>query len=396
MSRTEASSTERFRVEVHQWLTEVLPTLPDRPPRDDWTAQRAFDSVWQRTMYDGGYAGLGLPEKYGGRPASIAEQFAFLEECARAGAPPHGCNLVGITHAAPTILTEASEELRQRLIPPILRGEEIWCQGFSETEAGSDLAALRCSAVQDGDHYVINGHKIWTTHGHVADWCELLVRTDPTAPRHKGITYLALPMHLDGITVRPIRTLAGEREYSQVTFDNVRCPVNLRVGEENNGWHVAMVTFAHERGATFIYDLIRAQQAVNRLADNARQVVRAEGSAWDDAGVRRDIGRVAAQLDGMWALTRRAISDAATGHGPGAEASVAKLFGTETLQRLGDVAIKVFGPAALTLDNLPGLCNGDFVHERLVDTRSTIAGGTSQVQRNIIAERLLGLPRESA
>lgn len=385
-----------FREEARAWLRSAVATLPPAPPQDDWEERRAFDCRWQRTLAEGGYAGLGLAAEYGGRSAPLSQQLIFLDECARAGAPPHGVNLVGVTHAAPTILSEGSEDQRRELVPPILRGDAVWCQGFSETEAGSDLAALRCRATRDGDDYVINGHKLWTTHAQVADWCELLVRTDPDAPRHKGITYLALPMDLPGITVRPIRTLTGEHEFAEVTFEDVRCPARYRIGEENDGWRVAMVTFSHERGTTFVYDLVRALQTVDLVAGLARVIPTEYGTAWDDHGVRRELGRLAARLDAMWALTEKSVADATAGLPPGPGVSMGKLYFTETVQALGDLALELLGSAALVLDDLDGLPNGRLLHDRLSHTSFTIAGGTSQVQHNIIAERVLGLPKEPA
>src|SRR4051794_19605007 len=317
-------SDNEFREEVREWLHAAVAELPAPPPRDDWEARRRFDSAWQRREYDAGLAGLGFPSEYGGRPATPLQQLIYLEAKARAGAPPYGCNIVGVTHAAPTILSEGTPEQRAALIPAALKGQEMWCQGFSETETGSDLASLRCRGVREGDEYVINGHKLWTTHAHVADRCELLIRTNPDA-RHRGITYLALPMDLLGITVRPIRTLAGEREFAEVTFDDVRCPVDLRIGDENDGWRVAMVTFSHERGITFVYDLVRARLRVDELARLAQRVPFGSGGlAWDDAGIRRELARLSAELDGMWALTHRSARDAMRGRPSGPGVSVGK------------------------------------------------------------------------
>ena len=384
---------DAFRERARAWLIDAVRTLPPRPDSDDWPARRAYDSAWQRREFDAGFAGLGMPEAYGGHPATPMERLIYLEERARAGAPPYGCSLVAITHAAPTILTEGSEEQRRAFIPAALSGEEVWCQGFSETEAGSDLAALRCRAVRDGDDYMINGHKIWTTCASIADRCELLVRTDPHA-RHKGITYLACPMNLPGITIRPIRTLAGEREFAEVTFEDVRCPVDLRVGAENDGWRIAMVTFSHERGTTFVFDLVAARVKLERLARLAREAN--GGHAWDDAGIRREIGHLGAALDGMWALTKASVREEMAGRPPGPGVSVGKLHLTETLLALDDLGLKLLGPAALSLEDLDIPGGSTFVHDRLRDTAWTIAGGTSQIQRNIVAERVLGLPKEPA
>jgi alkylation response protein AidB-like acyl-CoA dehydrogenase len=384
---------DQFRQTARAWLDDAVSSLPPRPDHDDLAARRAYDVGWQKREFEAGYAGLGVPEEYGGRPATPMERLIYLEERARAGAPPPGSALVALTHAMSTILSEGTENQKSTLVPAILRGEEIWCQGFSETEAGSDLAALNCKAVREGDDYVINGHKIWTTHAAISDRCELLVRTDPDA-RHGGITYLACPMDLQGITVRPIRTLAGEREFAQVFFEDVRCPVEHRVGEENDGWRVAMVTFSHERGGTFVFDLVTARLKLQNLIGIAKTAD--GGRAWRDAGTRREIGQLGAALDGMWALTKQSVRDEMAGRPPGAGVSAGKIFLTETLQQLGDFGMKLLGRSALSLEDVFFDGGADIIHDRLRDTAWTIAGGTSQVQRNIVAERVLGLPKEKS
>ena len=221
--------------------------LPTRPSWDDWAGRRRFDTDWQRRLYDAGYAAINWPKAYGGRDASPSEQLVFLEETTRARAPYVGVNFVGSLHAGPTIMTEGSDEQKARYLPPILRGDEVWCQGFSEPGAGSDLAALRTSAVRDGDAYVVNGQKIWCSFAHIADYGELLVRTDPDAPKHRGISWLVLPMDTPGIDVRPIDTVLGSSEFCEVFLDDVRVPVANRVGAENDGWRITQVTFAFER-----------------------------------------------------------------------------------------------------------------------------------------------------
>ncbi len=217
-------------------------------------------------LFDAGYAGINWPKEYGGRGASPVEHMIFLEETERVGAPYVGTNFVGLLHAGPTIMTEASEEQKQFHLPAILKGEHCWCQGFSEPQAGSDLASLRTRAVRDGDEYVINGQKIWTSHAQVAQYCELLVRTDPDAPKHRGISWLIVPMDTPGIDIRPLETIRGSKEFSEVFFDDVRVPVANRVGDENDGWRVAMVTFSFERGTAFVSELLYSMQLVADLA----------------------------------------------------------------------------------------------------------------------------------
>jgi alkylation response protein AidB-like acyl-CoA dehydrogenase len=287
-------------------------------------------------------------------------------------------NFVGLLHAGPTLIAEASEEQKARHLPAILRGEQVWCQGFSEPGAGSDLASLRTRAVRDGDDYVITGQKIWTSFAQVADYCELLVRTSPDAPKHRGITWLILPMDSPGIEIRPLRTIAGSTEFSEVFLDEVRVPVANRVGPEDDGWRVAMVTFSFERGTAFVGEMLQTMELLRDLA----ALVPAE-----DASARREVGRLRADLDGLWALTKRNVSQAARTGVPGVGGSVFKLHYSETRNRLGDLAMRVLDRGSLSLDD-------EHVRGRVHALSLTIAAGTSQIQRNIVAERILGLPKE--
>ncbi len=383
-----------FRDELRAWLAEVLPEVAPRPDEDDWDATRAYDTGWQRQLHDAGYAGINWPTEFGGRGASPVEHLIFLEETERAGAPYVGTNFVGLLHAGPTIMTEARDDQRRFHLPAILKGEHVWCQGFSEPQAGSDLASLRTRAVRDGDHYVVNGQKIWTSHAQVADYCELLVRTDPEAPKHRGISWLILDMTTPGIDIRPLRTIRGSSEFSEVFFDDVRIPVENRVGDENDGWRVAMVTFSFERGTAFVSELLYSMQLVADLAAIAKRVTSHGTTAWDDRGLRREIGHVAAELDALWALTRRNVSQAARDGVPGVGGSVFKLAYSEVRQRLGDLADRLLDRASLAMDDLGGLSNGRHVQGRLHALSISIAAGTTQIQRNIVGERVLGLPKE--
>ena len=232
---------EQFRSELRTWLSGVLPTLPPKPSSTDWPGRRAYDAQWQRLLFDAGYAGVDWPVEGGGRGASPIEQLIFKQECERVGAPYVGTGFVGLLHAGPTIIAEGTQAQRETYLAPILRGDDVWCQGFSEPSSGSDLASLRTKAVRDGDEYVINGSKIWTSHAEVADYCELLVRTGPDDSRHKGITWLIMPMKSPGIEIRPLKTIAGSTEFAELFLDDVRVPVANRVGDENDGWRVTMV-----------------------------------------------------------------------------------------------------------------------------------------------------------
>jgi len=376
---------EDFRHGLRAWLADVLPTLPDRPDPADWPARRAYDCGWQRMLHDAGYAGLHWPEDAGGRGATPTQHLIFLEETERAGAPYVGANFVGLLHAGPTIAAEGTPAQRARWLPPILRGDQVWCQGFSEPDAGSDLASLRTRAERDGDSYVVSGSKIWTSHAEVADWCELLVRTTPMGPdtpKHRGITWLALPMDAPGVTVRPLRTLAGTAEFAEVFLDEVRVPVDHRIGAENDGWRVTMVTLSFERGTAFVGEVIACRRVLEALARTARA-----NGRWDDPVLRRRLGRIAAACAALWRLTQWNVSEAQrTGGVPGVGGSVFKLRFSEVRQELYEAAAEVLGPDALDAGH-------EWVADRLSSLSYTIAAGTSQIQRNIVAERILGLPK---
>nr|WP_119590497.1 acyl-CoA dehydrogenase family protein [Streptomyces scabiei] len=366
---------EEFRARLREWLAKTLPALPPKPSPDDWPGRRAYDLGWQRTLYDAGYADVHWD-------ASPTTRLIFLEETEKAGAPYVGAGFVGLLHAGPTIAAEGTAGQRARWLPPILRGEEVWCQGFSEPDAGSDLAALRTRAHRDGDHYVVSGSKIWTSHAEVADWCELLVRTDPGAPKHRGITWLAMPMDAPGVTVRPLRTLAGSTEFAEVFLDEVRVPVANRVGEENDGWRVTMVTLSFERGTAFVGEVVACRRVLGEIAREAR-----ENGRWDDSSVRRRLGRLNAEFRALWRLTQWNVSAAeASGGAPGVGGSVFKLRYSRARQELFDAAGEVLGAGAVDLGR-------PWVLDRLGSLSYTIAAGTSEIQRNIVGERILGLPK---
>jgi hypothetical protein len=320
------------------------------------------------------------------------EQLIFKEECERAGAPYVGVNFVGLLHAGPTIIAEGSAAQRERYLPAILRGEEVWCQGFSEPDAGSDLASLRTRAVHDGDDYVVTGSKIWTSHAEVADFCELLVRTGDEGNR--GISWLIMPMDSPGIAIQPLRTIEGTTEFAQLFLDGVRVPVANRVGEENDGWRVTMVTLSFERGTAFVGELLEAMRLLDELDDMG---TRLNLFSRDTAGWRHRIGHLHAAFDALWALTKRNVSEAATTGVPGIGGSVFKLSFSEHAQALGDLAMEMLEVAALCADPLTRegapIGNAEQVHNWFKSINLTIAAGTSQVQRNIVAERILGLPR---
>ena len=371
-----SDADEQFRAALSQWLATTLPGLPPEPPRDAWSERRKWDTDWQRRLFEAGYAGLHWPAEFGGRGASPTEQLIFYEECARARAPYVGVNFVGTLHAGPTLIEEGSDEQKAAHLPKILRGDEVWCQGFSEPGAGSDLASLRTRADRDGDDYILNGQKIWCSFGNVADVGEFLVRTDPDAPKHKGISWLILPMDTPGIEVRPLRTVLGSSEFAEVFLTDVRVPVANRVGAENDGWRVTQVTLKYERGTAFVSELIDSL----RLCEDAGPLV-------EDPAHRRELGRCAAEFEALWSLTKRNVSQSSRGVA-GAGAMVMKLAYSEARQRFGELCLRILDRDALHVDG------NELIEERLRTLALPIAAGASQIQRNIIGERVLGLPRE--
>jgi len=386
---------EAFRTELRRWLADTLPGLPPKPSPSDWPGRRAYDTHWQRLLFDAGYAGVDWPVEGGGRGSSPVEELIFKEELERSHAPYVGVNFVGLLHAGPTVIAEGTPEQRRRYLPSILKGEEVWCQGFSEPDAGSDLASMRTRAVRDGDDYVVTGSKIWTSHAEVADYCELLVRTGAEDSRHRGISWLILPMDTRGVEIRPLTTIGGSTEFAELFLDEVRIPVANRVGEENDGWRVTMVTLSFERGTAFVGDLL---EAFELLSDSVALAQRT--GAWSDPAVRRQAGHLRAELDALWALTKRNVSQAARTGIPGVGGTFFKLAYTEARGRLGEFSLGLLGRSGLAADDSEGADgSGPLPAETMVEDwlrgiSLTIAAGTSQIQRNIVGERVLGLPKE--
>ncbi len=378
------AEAEAFRTELRAWLdehwTDEYRALPSLMACEAGSPAVAKHQEWNATLADAGYAAISWPAEYGGRAASVMEQVVFTEEMHRAGAP-HTVNLIGLSNVAPAIMTYGTDEQRRTLLPRMRRGDDIWCQGFSEPDAGSDLASLSASAVRDGDHYVVNGQKTWNTLGHLANWCELLVRTDPEAPKHKGISCLLVDMTLPGVEVRPITTIAGEGEFNEIFFDDVRVPVagvGGLLGAENEGWRVAMTTLNNERGGVASLHL-GLRSRIGELIE----VAKANGAASHGA-VRQRLASLYLEGELLKMLADRSISGAIHGREMGPEASLVKLVWSETSQHVGEVAGDVLGPDANS---------GAWGRDRVAMRSFTIAGGTTQVNKNIVAQRVLGLPR---
>lgn len=378
----------RFRDEVRGWLHEHVPRGP-RPPEGPELA--AFDQAWQRTQFDAGWAGINWPVEYGGRGLTLVQQLIWYEEYARARAPHVGVNFIGLAHAGPTLMDSGTEALRQQHLRRILRGDEIWCQGFSEPGAGSDLAALRTRGVVDGEHLVVSGQKIWTSFAHLADWQELLVRTEAGSERHRGLSWVICDMRAPGITVRPLRTMSGRLHFCEVFYDEVRIPLANVVGGLGNGWRVAMATLAWERGTAFVAEQVELARTVDQLVEEARHVTGPDGVrpaiAHEELATRLAAAR--AEVRALRAMTVASVSRIAASGVPGPEASIIRLYFSELVQRVRRLALQVAGPRAIEA----GSGHEGWGWSYVDGFRYTIAAGTSEIQRNIIGERILGLPR---
>jgi alkylation response protein AidB-like acyl-CoA dehydrogenase len=378
------AEVEQFRTELRDWLSANLTDelIAARRPmgRDD----AAFEMLraWNRTMADAGWAAVSWPREYGGRGATVLEQLVYTEETTRARAPLP-LNVIGLNNIAPAIMQYGTESQKATLLPRMMRADDIWCQGMSEPEAGSDLAALRTRAVRDGDDFVVNGQKIWTSLGHRARWCQLYVRTDPEAPKHKGISCLIVDMGLPGIEVRPLVTLNGDADFAEVFFHDVRVPANALLGPLNAGWQVATTTLSHERaGAARLY--AEMQVRLDELVED----IAAQGDALGDPVTLRRLGEIAVRIKYLEVLCQRSIS--ATLHGGSdsaafGSASLAKTVWGEIGQDLAALAFDVLGT---------GGKNAPWANYRLTSRALTIAGGTTQINKNITAQRVLGLPRQ--
>jgi alkylation response protein AidB-like acyl-CoA dehydrogenase len=372
---------QRFRKQCREWLLDNVPA--EKRPLNAVDALD-FDKAWQRRLHDAGWAGIHWPAQYGGRGLSLLQQVIWLEEYARAHAPWIGANFVGVNHGGPTLIINGSEEQKAYHLPRILKGEAIWCQGFSEPGAGSDLAGIRTRGRVEGDELVINGSKIWTSFAHVADWQELLLRTEEGSRRHRGLSWAICDMHAPGVTVRPIRKMTGQVEFCQVFYDDVRIPLSNVVGGLGQGWAVAMSTLSFERGTGFIADQVKQAQEIEELVALARRT-----GAIRDGAIAEQLAQLRAEVAALRAMTYRNVSEVERTGQPGAEASVIRLFGAELGQRLERMAIALAG------DDILDFRYGDdtLVQEYLRGYAATIAGGSSQIQRDIIGDRILGLPK---
>ncbi|MHA7600040.1 acyl-CoA dehydrogenase family protein [Alicycliphilus sp. T452] len=386
---------EAFRLTLREWFETHYPRFKADWPVPPDPNELAWRRAWEDYVCQAGWSGLGWPLEYGGKAWPLTRQAIFHEEQARIGAPL-GVNIIGHGILAPTLIHFASAAQKARYLPGILANREVWCQGYSEPGAGSDLAALATRAERRGDHYVLNGHKIWTSFAHIADHCFVLARTDPGAQRHKGISFLLVDMKSPGVRVEPIRQITGEADFNEVFFEDVRVPLDALVGEENGGWRLAMAAASFERGTYFIPRQVRFAQEVEALGRLAAGISREGGeSALQDPHLRREIARLAVDSHVLRLKGLRALTHALRGGPPGAEGSSTKLHWSEAHQKMMNIAMELLGERAL---QGPGPAGADpaaalWARDYLWTRAETILAGTSEVQRNILAEQMLGLPR---
>jgi alkylation response protein AidB-like acyl-CoA dehydrogenase len=380
----------KFRDELRAWLKANLPPKVNRPARTDESSKAYYEYLkdWQRKLFDGGYAGIAWPKEYGGRAATFIEQAIFTEELALADAPEIW-GTIGLSLVGPTIIAAGTEAQKKRFLPGMLSGDEIWCQGFSEPNAGSDLASLETKAVTDGDHFVVNGQKIWTSYAHMANFCMLAVRTDTAAQKHKGITCLLVDMKSPGISVRPLKMMSGDSAFNEMFFSSVRVPATAVLGKVNDGWNVAITALSNERANLGIGLYVTFKRNLDALVEQARKLHRHGKPVIEDPVIRQKLARSFVELEVFRLNTTRALSNLAKRGAPGPEGSIQKLYWSELNQRNARVAMEVLGPYA----QLTEFDAGRWVYNYLRCRGNTIEAGTSEVQRNIIAQRVLGLPR---
>jgi alkylation response protein AidB-like acyl-CoA dehydrogenase len=372
------AKVDDFRVELRTWLADHL--TPDVVEAGELHLEGGSLEVmrgWNRTLADGGWAAPAWPVEFGGRGAGVGEQLAYLEEMSRARAPGP-VNVIGVSNIAPAIMQFGTSEQQQRFLQPMLRGDEIWSQGMSEPDAGSDLASLRTAAIEDGDDFVLNGQKTWNSLGDHADWCQLYVRTDPTVKKHAGISCFLIDMRTPGIEARPITTMTGDHTFAELYFTDARIPRSALLGPLHGGWTVAMTTLSFERAGVARLHLSLARRLDDLLADPRAQAGRT------DPVLRDQLARIYASIRVMRHLTERSLADSS--EAAGALGSLAKLSWAYCDQELGNLAIDLIGPDALGGEDR-------WAENFLAVRQASIAGGTTEINKNIVGEHVLGLPR---
>jgi alkylation response protein AidB-like acyl-CoA dehydrogenase len=378
-----SAAEEAFRQTLRRWLAANLPAVPDHGTLAE---EVAFLRAWQRTLHDGGWVGIHWPREYGGRGASVVEHYIFQEEIAAARAPEI-INRIGVNLVGPTLIAHGTEEQKRRFLPTILPAEELWCQLFSEPGAGSDLTALRTRAERRGDGWVVNGQKVWTSYAQFARWGILLARTDPSAPKAKGISYFVCDMQAPGVTIRPLRQMTGSEEFNEVFLEDVFVPREHLVGAEHAGWPIATTTLAHERGTS------PRQLVIHRMLLTDLLALAREGAAADPV-MRQRLAQHAIEVEITRLNNWRTLTRIQRREPLGPESSFVKLFWSEMSQRMHDTLMALMGPRGLCWQPGPhAVAGGRLTRSYLYYRAASLFAGTSEIQRNILAERVLGLPR---
>jgi alkylation response protein AidB-like acyl-CoA dehydrogenase len=381
---------EAFRDEVRSWLEE---NHPGPEPTDSFDDVVQFRREWQRKMYDAGWAGIAWPKEYGGRGATPIEQAIFVMEATRAEAPSPA-NVLGLAMGGPVVIAHGTEEQKKRYLEPILTAEEIWCQGFSEPESGSDLASLKTKAVKEGDEWVVTGQKVWTTYAQYAKWCMLVARTDPDAAKHQGLTYFLMDMEQEGIQVRPLVQITGEGEFNEIFIDGARIPEENVVGGVGNGWQVAITTLMNERAGLAFGAIAQIRNSLNRLLGLAKRTPLDGATAADDSYFRQRLAQLHIEAETMRLNAYRGLTKTMQAGTPGPEGSLGKWQWADIHQGITELAMDIEGVYA-TLDRGAehAVAGGAWQYAFLRSRANSIEGGTTEILKNIIAERVLGLPK---
>jgi alkylation response protein AidB-like acyl-CoA dehydrogenase len=381
---------EEFRDQVRAWLEEHH---PGPEPAGGLEEVIPFRVEWQRKLHEGGWAGISWPKEYGGRGATMIEQAIFAQEAARAEIPPVA-NPLGLAMGGPVVIAHGTEEQKQRYLEPILSAEEIWCQGFSEPESGSDLASLKTNAVKDGDEWVVTGQKVWTSLAQYSKWCMLVARTDPDAPKHQGLTYFLLDMEQEAVQVRPLVQITGSPEFNELFLEEARIPDANVLGGVGNGWQVAITTLMNERAGLGFGAVGTIQNGIRRLGELARETRLNGGSAADDSHYRQRIAQLYIEAETMRLNAYRGLTKTMRDGVPGPEGSLIKWQWAEINQALTELALEIEGPyAPLDEGAEHAIDGGRWQHAFLRARANSIEGGTTEILKNIIAERILGLPK---
>jgi alkylation response protein AidB-like acyl-CoA dehydrogenase len=378
---TLSPTEEAFRDEFRDWLGA---NHPGREPEDE-EAGFDFRVKWQHALNEGGWAGVAWPQEYGGRGAGIVEQAIYNEEMVRAQAP-QVANVLGLAMGGPVVIAHGTEEQKQRYLRPILSAEEIWCQGFSEPESGSDLASLKTRAVRDGDEWVVTGQKVWTSLAHKSKWCMLVARTDADAPKHKGLTYFLMDMEQDAIQVRPLVQITGSPEFNELFIQEARIPHENIVGGEGNGWAVAITTLMFERSNLALALQMQVKILLGELFEKARETSHNGASAADDPVVRQRLAQLYIESEVLRLNAYRGLTQIMRDGVPGPEGSLGKWQWSDVNQSLTELAMEISGPRAQ-------LASDEWTYHFLRARGNSIEGGTTEILKNIVAERVLGLPR---